>query len=552
MVSPGNLAWPSFSPPFAHPKWPHGLAYLIYIDVDLPTQAELWQLGKDLCVPDADQLDDYLDLQPKEAVFARALHLQEQESEDPDIWKMDFLLICVEDRLDLVEQVQGLLMGEPGRQTKYKQPHVPNGTPIVKPAHFLCIFICILATKAPGGLLFEQMQGRSIQSRGGRVYQIGLTYETGKHLVGPSANLKAAVKDQADKVARQNLGNAVSVSLASYFQLRNTQISQVLARQSVQAMEFALARDQGRLNLLRAMAIVSNAPIIGDPENVFHPQYQVNVSVPVLYGSGEKLDGQLGFSGGAHTDGKDDSISYSNMLCASRLRPTTHPGFFLLIMLRIRVRLNPGRSVTFTGLLLHGSTPPVAGNGLQVGEEEARLVIIGYPGAGVGRRYDPTTGNPVSFAFAPAPPSCLPDPNIIAFPPFYQTQPSVRASFAVDGPLIMPSLTFRSWFGRELYSLNSYFLSFLPSSHHFKLDPTAFRHSLYWEDDEGVPHPVLWPEDLDAESVWRAVYESETLCGRFIPLWAFRKLSQGSDSSVPEAGVEDGDRDEPVYIPGKH
>lgn len=89
---------------------------------------------------------------------------------------------------------------------------------------------------------------------------------------------------------------------------------------------------------------------------------------------------ELGFFGGMHRDTGDSAASYTSMFANSDLPDDYEGGRFHLVELGIYVELEGLVCVCFSGLRLHGGTPPRAPKkATTIPKEAYRWVMVLYP-----------------------------------------------------------------------------------------------------------------------------------------------------------------------------
>lgn len=87
----------------------------------------------------------------------------------------------------------------------------------------------------------------------------------------------------------------------------------------------------------------------------------------------------LGFFGGIHYDKSDSAGGYTTLLANSDLPEGWEGGRFHLIEFGLYVELDGITASTFTGLRLHGGTPPLAPAGAEIPPWAYRWVVVLYP-----------------------------------------------------------------------------------------------------------------------------------------------------------------------------
>jgi hypothetical protein len=144
-----------------------------------------------------------------------------------------------------------------------------------------------------------------------------------------------------------------------------------------------------------------NIPPLGIPGNFGYQTLQINVAPAEPFGSSKcmafkhqkklrfpsaavSLANSMGEFGVPHRDKRDSPAKFTNMTMASRLPDGYHLGRFYIPRLGIHFTLRNFDSVNFCGLNIHGGSPPMAPEGVEVAIDAVRLTCIQYPPAAMG------------------------------------------------------------------------------------------------------------------------------------------------------------------------
>ncbi|KAF9065742.1 hypothetical protein BDP27DRAFT_1366135 [Rhodocollybia butyracea] len=123
-----------------------------------------------------------------------------------------------------------------------------------------------------------------------------------------------------------------------------------------------------------------NVPRIGTDGNVLYQGIQLNLAQPEHEDSSDANGIKaLGFFGGIHFDKSDSPGGYTTLLANSDLPDDWKGGRFHLVEFGLYVVLDGITASTFTGLRLHGGTPPLAPAGAIIPSWAYQWVIVLYP-----------------------------------------------------------------------------------------------------------------------------------------------------------------------------
>jgi len=310
--------------------------------------------------------DGFLHLQPNMAIFYRNLHL----SQDP---KDDLLKVWVTDERSLrsshghdierLDQLRDELLG-------------PDES---------------LEGGRKGGTALERSGRGDGNLQGSRCNTYGNSKESVRNIAHPSGNMScssaapgAAPGANEDKSMLKTLSSVLKVCCIVYsFTYLSTN---TLLQHSVCLAVCALmsAPDEW-IELQKSRWEVNNLPAMGDDCNTgFFSQLQINLAGAEEHESVHGLEKNLGRAGCPHTDCHDCPQSFTSMFAMGNLdKYDIHPGMFFFLELGVYVELQNYRLVQFSGLHLHGGSPPRAAPGKEVPKEATRLVNINYPNDGI-------------------------------------------------------------------------------------------------------------------------------------------------------------------------
>ncbi|KAF9017614.1 hypothetical protein BDZ89DRAFT_376496 [Hymenopellis radicata] len=194
--------------------------------------------------------------------------------------------------------------------------------------------------KKYGTTAFER-DGRSSQVRGGRCYQIGLSYQRWRLLVNPSADGKFCQdQDPALMMRRMVLDDLIAIAIRS--------------------MKLYLPE---MYNTLKRNSELRNLPVVGPEDNFAFSNVQINWASAVAHNDESNLSSaeQMGQSGGAHRDTCDFVGGVSHITGYPRVPANYEAGRFhwLEVGAYIRFRVDRPVAAFFSGLRRHGGTAPV-------------------------------------------------------------------------------------------------------------------------------------------------------------------------------------------------
>ncbi|KAJ7470041.1 hypothetical protein B0H11DRAFT_2237846 [Mycena galericulata] len=366
-----------------------------------------------------------------------------------------------------------------------------------------------------GGIAYERSKVCKSVQEPSRCYTLGPSGEAPTSIVAPVASAKMATEEIAEDAAvrQQLLTAAAAIAMAAYSEAP------------------PIVRERTRQH-----AALINLPAIGVANNYAYATAQVNVASakrpakPSKNGKKAKepsLAGDMGFYGGAHTDGKDGVGHFSHMSANSDLPDDDEvpegqeytPGFFFILELGVFIVLDRHASINFSGLRRHGGTPPLCSPNLFRGKPAKlykfayRFVVIFYPPT---RMMDGTArltlgAMPHNEAFI-LPPEMLHAGVTDRIEKGWPAQSHCeRASFVREGVLMMCQRALVTFVVRSLLLLCYYFLLQLPSRYRIRIDPDIFIQSITmqldgkrintgpWEFAPGhrIPNRGPWVDGVD-------------------------------------------------------
>ncbi|KAJ3937632.1 MAG: hypothetical protein NXY57DRAFT_1034349 [Lentinula lateritia] len=126
---------------------------------------------------------------------------------------------------------------------------------------------------------------------------------------------------------------------------------------------------------------LNNVPRIGTDDNVLYQGVQLNLSDPVYDTGVINFIKALAFFGGKHFDKHDSPGGWTTMFSYPDMPIGNgwEGGRFHLVELGLYAELDGLKSITFTGLRLHGGTPPLAPAGTPIPPWAYRWVVVLYP-----------------------------------------------------------------------------------------------------------------------------------------------------------------------------
>ncbi|KAJ6448468.1 hypothetical protein C8R45DRAFT_1115238 [Mycena sanguinolenta] len=213
-----------------------------------------------------------------------------------------------------------------------------------------------------GGILMERADECKPVKPGTRCYTMVNSYQPPKELWSPTAGSKVNGSFSQNNLIRHNLIKAVAP-----FGIIGLQHG---PPETVKTIE--------------NHASMLNIPPLGLPGNFGYQTLQTNVAPVEPFGSTVSLNNSLGEFGELHRDRKDSPGRFTNMTMASELPDGYHLGRFYIPRLGVHFTLRNFDSVNFCGLNVHGGSPPMAPEGVDVAEDAIRLTLIQYPPAAMG------------------------------------------------------------------------------------------------------------------------------------------------------------------------
>ncbi|TFK48421.1 hypothetical protein OE88DRAFT_1647016 [Heliocybe sulcata] len=319
-----------------HPQWPWGRAVVVMSEVSDASVASKLLDCANRHIPSglrsASDVSDrgHVELKPGDALFTRILgsthediHSLSPSDDDLQAWVTDHHVMMannlvtddsIQRRLtEVTEQVLGPMIE--------RTNNPPDST-----------------MHPRGGIALERLLWRVTpkpsNNQGKRCYSMGYTLEGPRSLAHPARTMKHRPDIPADEDMR-------------------VQLLQTMTEYGGIAM---LHAPKDRRDLLENIGCINNIPPLGHSNNKnYWTGFQVNVSKPVLDGSGSHLKDDLGRAGDAHPDTRDEIGSYSLML---------YPRVFFLLEFGIFIEMRKSTAIAFSGLRLHGRAPSTAPPGM--------------------------------------------------------------------------------------------------------------------------------------------------------------------------------------------
>lgn len=205
--------------------------------------------------------------------------------------------------------------------------------------------------------------------------------------------------------------------------------------------------------------------------------------------------------GGAHIDKLDSPGHYTNMVALSDLPPRCDPGRFYIVYPGVFVTLDNCVSINFSGLRVHGGSPPIAAEGTTEEELEwgARFIGVEYAKTGpTGPEHKmPLMQLEPDSILSISPellrPGCVlldvsihcTSTLICLFRDFNLKKKFNVATFVTEGPTIMSPSSIMGFLVRCLLLLAVTMMSQLPSGMDVRIDSDAFVGSLSFVDRDG-------------------------------------------------------------------
>lgn len=236
--------------------------------------------------------------------------------------------------------------------------------------------------------------------------------------------------------------------------------------------------DAACCNLLGRISEVKNTPRISDSSNAgFFSGSQLNIAGAIQPNSTETLQSSLGQAGGAHFDKKDSRGALTAMIPFGDL-PGCHPGFFFILDLGIYTFLDNFSVTCFSGLRLHGGSPPRPLAGQAWREYLTRLNWIGYPN-------DPISSHLAQYALAAAGRGKTLDFDERLLESPLSGESFRPLNFARDGFAVMTPAEHVKYVIRESFQLLAIIRRQMPSSYALEVDVPTFFSSFSFTN-EGV------------------------------------------------------------------
>ncbi|KAF9060247.1 hypothetical protein BDP27DRAFT_1430278 [Rhodocollybia butyracea] len=191
-------------------------------------------------------------------------------------------------------------------------------------------------------------------------------------------DLRNATKGQLrSKVLNAILGNVRGPLCQEEQEHLEYQQKLTTTRAAVNAFRTRNAKDY---RILHDTAEPHNVPCVGCEENVCFQAVQMNLATPQVHHCVNDLSKQLGFFGGMHFDQGDSEGGFTTMFSLPDLPNDSGwgGGQFHLVELGLYVRLDKPVVLSFSGLRLHGGTPPLAPVGMNIAWHPSMGISLGY------------------------------------------------------------------------------------------------------------------------------------------------------------------------------
>ncbi|KAJ3928914.1 MAG: hypothetical protein NXY57DRAFT_964082 [Lentinula lateritia] len=209
---------------------------------------------------------------------------------------------------------------------------------------------------------FEKCSKRAIPVGGeGSCYSVGLSHQKPRNLAGPSAGGKVRGK--------------ISEEEQEHVEIRENLVKTAI-RIGVDIFKRLLPQEY---KVLENNAELHNVPRIGTDDNVCFTGVQYNVAKPQPEEDKPTCIETLFFFGGVHIDKADSNGGRTKILSAPDLPEGWEGGRFHLVEFGLYVELDGLIIANFSGLRLHGGTPPLAPTGAEIPAWAYRSVVVLYP-----------------------------------------------------------------------------------------------------------------------------------------------------------------------------
>ncbi|KAJ3885797.1 hypothetical protein GG344DRAFT_82325 [Lentinula edodes] len=209
---------------------------------------------------------------------------------------------------------------------------------------------------------FEKCSKRAIPVGGeGSCYSVGLSHQKPRNLAGPSAGGKVRGK--------------ISEEEQEHVEIRENLVKTAI-RIGVDIFKRLLPQEY---KVLENNAELHNVPPIGTDDNVCFTGVQYNVAKPQPEEDKPTCIETLFFFGGVHIDQADSNGGRTKILSAPDLPEGWEGGRFHLVEFGLYVELDGLIIANFSGLRLHGGTPPLAPTGAEIPAWAYRSGVVLYP-----------------------------------------------------------------------------------------------------------------------------------------------------------------------------
>ncbi|KAK7460805.1 hypothetical protein VKT23_008734 [Stygiomarasmius scandens] len=373
---------------------------------------------------------------------------------------------------------------------------------------------------------------RAIKVQGSRAYSNGCTVQPQRqYLVAPAAGNKVIPDEERDDNLRlrENLLKTLIPKAVSIFK--------ILAPDLYQNLDIA--------------AELHNTPRIGCDENCLFTGAQQNLATAVGPKTGIGLHSHLQAFGGKHLDKQDSNGGYTGLTCGHDLPPGYEGGRFHLVELGGYVRLDGIKMVFFSGLRMHGGTPPLAPNDSAIPDWAYRWTSVLYPQSIVlnGQGAVNVASKPDLSPLQLTPemrddypenhdPSFIIEANhdpAIQYPELHKPVRCREATFASDGDVMMSPQAIINFTSRSSFQLMVHTMRQLGGN--VTLNYEVFRQSQMFEKNGYIYQPQPWPLAPDGQS-WTNAESPQSLSPRQEAISLWRRHCARLASAIPSEVVK--------------
>ncbi|KAF9470355.1 hypothetical protein BDN70DRAFT_939787 [Pholiota conissans] len=261
--------------------------------------------------------------------------------------------------------------------------------------------------------------------------------------------------------------------------------------------------------ILEKHSEVINALRCGSSQTKGFTTFQLNLAGAQDADTMGALD-QLGRAGVPHFDRNDQIGSFTDTLCCSDIPDDFEPGIMFILLPMMFTKLVKYRGLKFSGLHMHGGTPPTAPIDGTLSGWETRIVCVSYRSGLTAKgsaRY-PLCATPSNQDVIYSTPE-------MRFPERYAQELGKinRATYARDGLSLTDNKGLAEFLAREIYCYGAYILRNAPAELKLMFDSDHFSKSVSYVGVDGKRKrvsPWIYPPG------WR-------------PYGASRKLDEGEE-----------------------